>query len=53
LQSPTDQKVAIAAYKRVRQAFASKFMQQAVLGDEYYPGTSVQTDDQILEVSFP
>lgn len=50
LQSPTDQQVAVAAYKRVRQAFASKFMQQTVIGDEYFPGTAVQTDEQILEV---
>ena len=50
LQSPTDQKVAIAAYKRVRAAFASEYMQQAVIGPEYYPGTQVQTDDEILEV---
>jgi choline dehydrogenase-like flavoprotein len=51
LQSPTDQKVAIAAYKRVRAAFASEYMQQTVIGPEYYPGTQVQTDDEILEVS--
>jgi choline dehydrogenase len=51
LQSPTDQKVAIAAYKRVRQAFASNYMQQTVIGEEYYPGPDVQTDDEILDVS--
>lgn len=51
LQSPTDQQVAIAAYKRVRQAFNSTFMQQTVQGlPEAYPGPSVQTDDQILSV---
>ncbi|KFX94094.1 hypothetical protein V490_04522 [Pseudogymnoascus sp. VKM F-3557] len=49
LQSPTDQQVAVAAYKRVRQTFASSFMQQIVIGDEYYPGAKVQTDAQILE----
>lgn len=51
LQSPTDQKVAIAAYKRVREAFATRYMQQVVVGPEYYPGIAVQTDAQILEVS--
>jgi choline dehydrogenase len=50
LQSATDQQVAIAAYKRVRQAFASSYMQQTVLGEEYYPGPSVQTDEEILAV---
>lgn len=49
LTSPTDQQVAIAAYKRVRQAFASKYM-QPVLADpvEYFPGPDVKTDEQIL-----
>jgi choline dehydrogenase len=51
LESPTDQKVAITAYKRVRAAFASEYMQQIVIGPEYYPGPQVQTDDEILEVS--
>ncbi|OBT49213.1 hypothetical protein VE00_00164 [Pseudogymnoascus sp. WSF 3629] len=50
LQSPTDQQVAVASYKRVRQAFASSFMQKIIIRDEYYPGTSVQSDAQILEV---
>lgn len=50
LQSPTDQKVAIAGYKRAREAFATDFMQQVVIGDEYFPGNNVQTDAQILEV---
>ncbi|OBT56992.1 hypothetical protein VE04_03390 [Pseudogymnoascus sp. 24MN13] len=49
LQSPTDQQVAVASYKRVRQACASSFMQKIIIGDEYYPGASVQTDAQILE----
>lgn len=51
LQSLTDQQVAVAAYRRVREAFASKFMQQIVIGDEYFPGIDVQTDEDILEVS--
>lgn len=49
LTSTTDQAVAVAAYKRVRQAFASKAM-APVLADptEYFPGPAVQTDAQIL-----
>lgn len=50
LQSPTDQKVAIAGYKRAREAFATDFMQKVVIGDEYFPGKKVQTDAQLLEV---
>ncbi|QDS73883.1 hypothetical protein FKW77_007045 [Venturia effusa] len=49
LTSPTDQAVAIAGYKRVRQAFASNFMKGVVIGDEYFPGKAVQTDAQILD----
>ena len=50
LQSTTDQQVAVAAYKRTRQAFASEFMQQVVIGEEYFPGPDVQTDEEILDV---
>ncbi|RDW56949.1 putative choline dehydrogenase [Coleophoma crateriformis] len=49
LTSATDQAVAVAAYKRLRQAFASKYMAPVLIGGEYFPGTSVQTDAQILE----
>ncbi|KAF2719296.1 GMC oxidoreductase [Polychaeton citri CBS 116435] len=49
ITSETDQQVAIAGYKRVRQAFAASYM-QPVLADkrEYFPGPAVQTDAQIL-----
>ena len=50
LQSPTDQKVAVAAFKRVREAFASNFMKGTVIGGEYYPGLGVDTDEEILQV---
>ncbi|KFY17554.1 hypothetical protein V492_00582 [Pseudogymnoascus sp. VKM F-4246] len=49
LQSATDQQVAVAAYKRIRQAFASSFMQKIVIGEEYFPGAKAETDAQILE----
>ncbi|KAK8016724.1 hypothetical protein PG993_014913 [Apiospora rasikravindrae] len=49
LTHPTDVAVAIAAYKRMRAAFAAKAM-QGVLADrvEYYPGPQVQSDADIL-----
>lgn len=49
LMHPTDIAVAVAAYKRARAAFASRAM-RGVLADptEYYPGPSVETDEQIL-----
>lgn len=49
LTSPTDQAVAIAAFKRLRQAFDTKTMSSILIGEEYFPGTAVQTDAQILE----
>ncbi|KAL2067646.1 hypothetical protein VTL71DRAFT_15742 [Oculimacula yallundae] len=49
LTSPTDQAVAIAAYKRLREAFASKAMSSVLIGGEYFPGPAVQTDAQILK----
>ncbi|KNG48376.1 gmc oxidoreductase [Stemphylium lycopersici] len=50
LTDATDQAVAVAAYKRMRQAFATDAM-KAGLEDtqEYFPGPGVQTDEQILE----
>lgn len=49
LTHPTDQAVAIAAYKRLRQAFDTNAMSSILIGEEYYPGANVQTDEQILD----
>ena len=49
LTDPTDQSVAIAIYKRARQAFATDAMKRGLTDTrEYFPGLSVQTDAQIL-----
>jgi choline dehydrogenase len=49
LTDPTDQSVAIAIYKRIRQAFATDAMKRGLADTrEYFPGPSVQTDAQIL-----
>ncbi|KAF6804273.1 versicolorin b synthase [Colletotrichum sojae] len=50
LTDPTDISVALATYKRLRQAFNSNAM-RPVLADrkEYYPGPAVETDAQILQ----
>ena len=50
LHSLTDQAVAIAAYERLRSFFATKIMSEIVIGDEYYIGKEVQTDERILEI---
>lgn len=49
LTDATDQSVAVAGYKRARQAFATSAM-QAGLADpvEYFPGPAVASDAQIL-----
>ena len=51
LTSPTDQQVAIAAYKRAGQIFESPVMQENVdIGPEYFPGANVTTDEEILNL---
>jgi choline dehydrogenase len=49
LDDQADQEVAIAMFKRMRQAFQSKAMEPVVIGEEYNPGPHVQSDEQILE----
>ena len=38
LTHPTDQQVAVAAYKRARAAFATPVMQEIIIGPEDFPG---------------
>ncbi|CDM35856.1 CAZyme family AA3 [Penicillium roqueforti] len=49
LDDEADQEVAIAMFKRIRQAFQSEAMQPVVIGEEYNPGPHVHSDDQVLE----
>lgn len=42
LTHPTDQAVAVAGYKRVRELFATSAMKEVVIGNEYFPGTNVR-----------
>ncbi|KAF1911675.1 GMC oxidoreductase [Ampelomyces quisqualis] len=50
LTDSTDQSVAIAVYKRIRQAFATDAMKRGLADTkEYFPGPTVQTDAQILD----
>ncbi|KAL2808462.1 hypothetical protein BJX63DRAFT_409167 [Aspergillus granulosus] len=46
LTHPGDQEVAIAAVKRLREVWAATGI---AIGEEYRPGPSVQTDEEILE----
>lgn len=48
LTHPTDQAVAVAGFKRAREAFGN--MSSILIGPEFFPGSNVTTDAQILEV---
>ena len=47
LTEQSDVDVVVAAFKRIRQFYATKAMQDFVIGDEYFPGKNVSTDAQI------
>ncbi|VBB81475.1 Putative GMC oxidoreductase [Podospora comata] len=49
LTDRADQELAVAAYKRARQAFTSSGLAPIVAGEEAYPGPGVQSDGEILE----
>ncbi|CAG8386421.1 unnamed protein product [Penicillium salamii] len=49
LDDPADQDLAVAIFKRTRQAFQSEAMAPVLIGEEYIPGPQVQSDAQILE----
>lgn len=42
LTNPTDQAVAVAGYKRVRQLFNTTAMEPVLISPEYFPGTNVR-----------
>ncbi|KAJ5698802.1 Dehydrogenase patE [Penicillium macrosclerotiorum] len=50
LNTETDQKVAVAAYRRIRDTFSTQAMEPILIGPEYFPGVGYQTDEEILNV---
>jgi len=50
LETDTDQKVAIAAYKRARHFFSTQAMAPVLIGQEYFPGSGYQTDTEMLDI---
>ncbi|KAJ0107129.1 hypothetical protein J7T55_014659 [Diaporthe amygdali] len=55
LSHPADKEVAIAAFKRTRDVWASPAMQPLLVGEEYFPGSSLSTDEDIwrhIQASF-
>ncbi|KAH8911261.1 alcohol oxidase [Coniochaeta sp. PMI_546] len=49
LTDPADAEVAVAAFKRLRQAWAAPTVSAVKVGPELRPGSAVQTDAQILQ----
>ncbi|KAF2087994.1 GMC oxidoreductase [Saccharata proteae CBS 121410] len=50
LTDPADIELAIAMFKRQREMWKTAEMQSVVIGDEYWPGVNVTTDEEILAV---
>lgn len=50
LDTEVDQKVAVATYKRIREAFQTKAMRPVLVGPEYFPGLRYQSDVEILDL---
>ena len=48
LSHPTDQAVAIQAFRRCRAVFNTSAIQPVLIGEEFVPGATVQTDEEIL-----
>ncbi|KAI0130910.1 putative GMC oxidoreductase [Daldinia grandis] len=47
LSHPADKEVAIAGFKRTRQIWTAPAMSPVLVGEEYYPGKNVTTDEEI------
>ncbi|KAH9904267.1 hypothetical protein F4778DRAFT_780237 [Xylariomycetidae sp. FL2044] len=50
LTAKADQEVAVSWYRRMREVWNTDVVQQVVIGDEYWPGVDVDTDEEILDV---
>ncbi|KAF3070358.1 Versicolorin B synthase [Daldinia childiae] len=47
LSHPADKEVAIAGFKRTREIWTAPAMRPVLVGEEYYPGKNVSTDEEI------
>ncbi|KAF7716523.1 Versicolorin B synthase [Penicillium ucsense] len=50
LDTESDQKLAIAAYRRIREVFQTTAMKAILTGPEYFPGLQFQSDADILNI---
>lgn len=49
LTDARDREVFIAAFKRAREVLSMEEMQAVLIGEEFYPGPQVQTDEEIMD----
>ncbi|RAL07942.1 GMC family oxidoreductase [Aspergillus homomorphus CBS 101889] len=49
LATESDAQLAVAIFRRLREAWHSEGLAPIVIGEEYFPGPKVQTDEQILQ----
>ncbi|KNZ52178.1 hypothetical protein VP01_365g2 [Puccinia sorghi] len=49
LTDPVDQAIAVEAFKRTREFFSAQAMQPILAGQEYIPGPSCESDEEILD----
>lgn len=50
LDTEADQKLAISAYRRVRDIFQHPAMKEVLVGQEYFPGMKHQSDGELLSI---
>lgn len=52
LTNPTDQELAVAGFRRLREYFAMPALRSLMIGEEVHPGPSVTTYSDILDLIF-
>ncbi|KAF7531934.1 hypothetical protein G7054_g8440 [Neopestalotiopsis clavispora] len=50
LSAKADQEVAVSWWRRMREVWNTAVVQEIVIGEEYWPGTDTDTDEEILAV---
>ncbi|KAE8137489.1 GMC oxidoreductase [Aspergillus pseudotamarii] len=48
MTTQADLETMVAIFKRMRQVWASPAMREIIIGEEYWPGSSVRTDEEII-----
>ncbi|KAL6230467.1 hypothetical protein BDW75DRAFT_234362 [Aspergillus navahoensis] len=48
LSHPVDLELAVAAFKRLRGIFRAQALEGVLIGEEYYPGRNIMTDEEVV-----